>query len=100
MKHLMFECQQDIYKKMKEKMGEKLMADEEHQQQINYYTTTVNKLKDEILKLQLEHEDVILNQRLVNLLFLFFFFFHVGIKTYMVISVAKFTFINNWDSGF
>lgn len=71
MKHLMFECQQDIYKKMKEKMGEKLMADEEHQQQINYYTTTVNKLKDEILKLQLEHEDVILNQRLV-IVFLFF----------------------------
>lgn len=67
MKHLMFECQQDIHKKMKEKMGEKLMADEEHQMQINSYTSEINKLKDEILKLQLEHEDIILNQRLVIL---------------------------------
>lgn len=64
MKHLMFECQQDIHKKMKEKIGEKLMADEEHQNHISYYTNEVNKLKDEILKLQLEHEDIILNQRL------------------------------------
>lgn len=61
----MFECQQDIHKKMKEKMGEKLMADEEHQMQINYYTNEVNKLKDKILKLQLEHENITLNQRLV-----------------------------------
>ncbi|XP_054710114.1 LOW QUALITY PROTEIN: dynein regulatory complex subunit 4-like [Uloborus diversus] len=64
MKHVMFECQQHIDEKMKEKMGEKIMAEEEHELKIHHLGNEINKLNDEIMKLKIDHSDETINQRL------------------------------------
>ncbi|GFU35016.1 dynein regulatory complex subunit 4 [Nephila pilipes] len=64
MKHIMFECQQHIDEKMKEKMDEKLILEEQHQVQVNCLESEINKLKDEIFQLKIDHENAIINQRL------------------------------------
>ncbi|GFV68039.1 dynein regulatory complex subunit 4 [Trichonephila clavipes] len=64
MKHVMFECQQHIDEKMKEKMDEKLILEEQHQEQVNLLESEMNKLKDEIFQLKIDHENAIINQRL------------------------------------
>ncbi|GFY47936.1 dynein regulatory complex subunit 4 [Trichonephila inaurata madagascariensis] len=64
MKHVMFECQQHIDEKMKEKMDEKLILKEQHQEQVNLLESEMNKLKDEIFQFKIDHENAIINQRL------------------------------------
>ncbi|CAL1265553.1 unnamed protein product [Larinioides sclopetarius] len=64
MKHMMFECQQYIDEKMKEKMDEKLILEEEHLVEVNRLEAEINKLKDEIFQLKIDNENAIINQRL------------------------------------
>ncbi|GBM16642.1 Dynein regulatory complex subunit 4 [Araneus ventricosus] len=64
MKHVMFECQQYIDEKMKEKMDEKLILEEEHLVEVNRLEEEINKLKDHIFQLKIDNENAVINQRL------------------------------------
>ncbi|XP_071038352.1 dynein regulatory complex subunit 4 isoform X2 [Parasteatoda tepidariorum] len=64
MKQVMFECQQNIDEKMKEKMGEKLIIEEEQRMKIDSLEKEINKLKDDIFQLKISHENAAMEQRL------------------------------------
>ncbi|XP_055940704.1 dynein regulatory complex subunit 4-like isoform X2 [Argiope bruennichi] len=64
MKHIMFECQQYIDERMKEKTSEKLILEEEHLVEVNHLEDEANKLKDQFFQLQIDNGNAIINQRL------------------------------------
>lgn len=70
----MFECQQHISEKMKEKMSEKLILEEEHHTKVKDLEKEIDKLQDEISRLNVEHEMAVTNQRLVIMFMLFLSF--------------------------
>ncbi|GIX66510.1 hypothetical protein CEXT_694081 [Caerostris extrusa] len=45
-------------------MDEKLILEEKHQVRVNELESEINKLKDEIFQLKIDHENAIINQRL------------------------------------
>ncbi|KAG8198849.1 hypothetical protein JTE90_015068 [Oedothorax gibbosus] len=64
MKHIMFECQQHINEKMKEKMSEKLMLEEEHQAKVKCLEKEIDRLQNEISKLNTDYKMAVANQTL------------------------------------
>lgn len=70
----MFECQQHISEKMKEKMSEKLILEEEHHTKVKDLEKEIDKLQDKISRLNVDHEMAVTNQRLVIVFMLFLSF--------------------------